>query len=307
VDQWLVGDAVAQIGGNGFVLSMVLSDKTVITTFKQASFTLNVIKSGNGEVNRSLDLLSYAMGTDVSLTAEPASGFRFMGWSGDAGGKDSPIMVTMDSAKTVVALFAAINPSDTDDDGILDAWEEDNFGGDPDVANETSDFDGDGVTDLDEFLLGTNPKRHNFRQPDAQIAVSTMKSLVSGGDVYDSEAGPAQLIDTKMARGTTKTFLVKVENDGNQTNSFLLTVPQSVPAGFTVKYFDGKINVTSQAASSSGYLINNLPPSGSKRIKVKVTVKAGARAGSAIEALLKAEHAEGPDVADAVRLKVMAK
>jgi hypothetical protein len=46
---------------------------------------------------------------------------------------------------------------DTDGDGILDAWETDQFG-DLDTADATSDFDLDGFRDYFEFLAGTNPK-----------------------------------------------------------------------------------------------------------------------------------------------------
>ncbi|MBK7997373.1 MAG: hypothetical protein IPK15_01225 [Verrucomicrobia bacterium] len=47
------------------------------------------------------------------------------------------------------------NP-DTDGDGMTDAWELDNFGT---LARDGSrDFDGDAVSDLKEFLAGTDPK-----------------------------------------------------------------------------------------------------------------------------------------------------
>lgn len=46
--------------------------------------------------------------------------------------------------------------SDSDSDGISDDWEISHFGS-LDVANATSDYDGNGVSDLIEFVGGTNP------------------------------------------------------------------------------------------------------------------------------------------------------
>jgi hypothetical protein len=49
---------------------------------------------------------------------------------------------------------------DTDRDGISDAWEREHFGN-LSSAKSTSDKDGDGVTDLNEFIAGTNPTDRN--------------------------------------------------------------------------------------------------------------------------------------------------
>ena len=46
--------------------------------------------------------------------------------------------------------------ADTDGDGIADAWERVEFG-DLTTANATSDNDHDGMTDLQEYLAGTDP------------------------------------------------------------------------------------------------------------------------------------------------------
>ncbi len=66
----------------------------------------------------------------------------------DGGLKDSQRMVL--TVKTI---------DDTDDDGMLDAWELEHFG--TLDRDGTGDFDGDGITDLDEFLNGTDPTAAN--------------------------------------------------------------------------------------------------------------------------------------------------
>src|SRR6185295_13072776 len=51
---------------------------------------------------------SYASGTVVTLTATPASGFQFAGWSGDLTGATNPATITMSANRTVTATFTAI-------------------------------------------------------------------------------------------------------------------------------------------------------------------------------------------------------
>lgn len=51
--------------------------------------------------------------------------------------------------------YAASNP-DTDGDGLFDTWEIDNFGSLTN-ANDATDSDGDFVSDLEEFIAGTQP------------------------------------------------------------------------------------------------------------------------------------------------------
>ena len=43
----------------------------------------------------------YALGEEVELTANPAPGYVFAGWSGDASGTSNPLPVTMDDDKNI--------------------------------------------------------------------------------------------------------------------------------------------------------------------------------------------------------------
>jgi len=75
-------------------------------TVTSYALTTTVAQSAGGSISRSPDASSYAPGTAVTLTASPASGYVFTGWSGALTGKKNPATVTMDADKNVTALFA---------------------------------------------------------------------------------------------------------------------------------------------------------------------------------------------------------
>ena len=56
---------------------------------------------------------TYSLGTTVTLTAAAAPGSRFIGWGGDATGTTNPITVTLDSDKSVRAVFELTTPIPT--------------------------------------------------------------------------------------------------------------------------------------------------------------------------------------------------
>lgn len=74
-------------------------------------FKLKTAVVGDGSVSVSPDKPSYAAGETVTLTAAPAAGYRFSGWSGDLTGTANPAQITMTSAKTVTAAFAPAPPN----------------------------------------------------------------------------------------------------------------------------------------------------------------------------------------------------
>jgi uncharacterized repeat protein (TIGR02543 family) len=75
------------------------------STSTNFSLTTNVSPSGGGSVSRSPNAATYASGTVVTLTATPASGYNFTGWSGDVTGTSTSVTVTMTANRTVTATF----------------------------------------------------------------------------------------------------------------------------------------------------------------------------------------------------------
>lgn len=77
--------------------------------------TLTVHIVGNGTVTKDPDRTTYTEGTTVELTATPAAGWVFSGWSGDLSGTDNPKTLTMDAHASVTATFNEPDPTDPAD------------------------------------------------------------------------------------------------------------------------------------------------------------------------------------------------
>ncbi len=91
-------------------ISLVMSqDRTVTASFAQVpQYALTVTIQGQGTVTPNGG--SYAEGTEVTVTAQPAEGWVFSGWSGDLSGGQSAGTVTMDGDKSVTAQFTEQSP-----------------------------------------------------------------------------------------------------------------------------------------------------------------------------------------------------
>lgn len=87
------------------------SNKTVTAVFDIPGYVLTtaVDPVGGGSITRNPDLPAYPAGSTVQLTAVPALGYVFVGWSGDGAGTANPLTITMDSDKNVTAHFALAN------------------------------------------------------------------------------------------------------------------------------------------------------------------------------------------------------
>jgi hypothetical protein len=88
----------ATINGNG----------TITAIFLQNSYGLTVTTVGSGDVSKSPDQASYLSGSIVTLTATPAAGWRFAGWSGDVTGSANPANVTVNKSSAATATFTRI-------------------------------------------------------------------------------------------------------------------------------------------------------------------------------------------------------
>ncbi|MGD9171267.1 MAG: cellulase family glycosylhydrolase, partial [Candidatus Thiodiazotropha sp.] len=69
------------------------------------TYTLTATSNGSGSVGLDPSGGSYQGGTVVQITAQPDTGWDFLGWSGDLDGDDNPASITMNSNITVTANF----------------------------------------------------------------------------------------------------------------------------------------------------------------------------------------------------------
>jgi hypothetical protein len=82
------------------------ADKSVFASFSSASqYTVTIQPTTGGSVTLSPPGGVYAAGTLVSVTAVPASGYRFGSWGGALSGTSNPTTLLVDANKTISASF----------------------------------------------------------------------------------------------------------------------------------------------------------------------------------------------------------
>ncbi|MEW6196883.1 MAG: Calx-beta domain-containing protein [Bacteroidota bacterium] len=100
--------------GTGNATITMDGNKSVTATFSKMQYTLVINRTGQGTVTSDIGGIfcgaacsaTYDVGTIVTLTATPDTDYQFDGWSGDASGTSSTIVITMDGNKTVNASFS---------------------------------------------------------------------------------------------------------------------------------------------------------------------------------------------------------
>jgi uncharacterized repeat protein (TIGR02543 family) len=85
------------------------ADDFTVTTSTPYALMVNVLGSGRVDLNPSGG--TYDAGAVVTLTATPAVGYQFAGWSGDLNGSTNPVTIMMTANKNVTAAFIASDGS----------------------------------------------------------------------------------------------------------------------------------------------------------------------------------------------------
>ena len=103
------GDATGSLNPLSVTMN---SNKNITANFTAVAntYTLNVA-AVNGSVLKVPSKTAYNSGEIVVLTATPAIGYTFTGWSGDATGSLNPLSVTMNADKNITANFTALLPN----------------------------------------------------------------------------------------------------------------------------------------------------------------------------------------------------
>ena len=83
----------------------ITGNMDVTANFAQEEYDLAVGIVGEGTVTKNPDQEVYNLGNSVGLTAVPADGWEFSGWTGDLTGSLTPKIIVMDGDKAVTATF----------------------------------------------------------------------------------------------------------------------------------------------------------------------------------------------------------
>ncbi len=157
----------------------------------------------------------------VSLVNGKFSGFAYsanVGW------------INLGDLTYYVQTLAFAQGPDTDGDGIPDAWEFKYFGN-LTTANALSDFDGDGVKDIDEYTAGTDPTTKD--NPIRITSVSSVPNTTNRDTTITFTSSPRRLYridqnDTLLAAWI-PTALGTFVPDVGSTTTKLVSIP--APAG----------------------------------------------------------------------------
>ena len=81
-------------------------NKNVEAVFEKKTYALSVNTNGDGTVTKDPDQTSYEHGTMVDLTANPATGWKFVEWTGGGtASSDNPQTITMSKDTSLTAVF----------------------------------------------------------------------------------------------------------------------------------------------------------------------------------------------------------
>ena len=86
-------------------------DYSITAEFIRLTSQLIINTRGEGHTMPAAGAHIYDRGARVEITAYPAAGYRFAGWTGDISGSLNPVAVTLDEDRTVTAVFIKTAPS----------------------------------------------------------------------------------------------------------------------------------------------------------------------------------------------------
>jgi type VI protein secretion system component Hcp len=132
-----------------------------------------------------------------------------------------------DGSEEIASLSLGLNQQDKDGDRMPDAWEN-YYGLAAGLNNATEDLDGDGLTDLQEFQLGTNPTS-------GDSPFSAAATIVPGDPnnieiSWDAVPGVAYVIE--WSPDLLQTFEPQGGNRVADTSAMKVRLPKSGPTGF---------------------------------------------------------------------------
>ena len=210
-------------------IALFMITTMLISACGPAQYTINTSVSPNGSGSVSPESGNYNEGTEVTLVAEPASGYRFDHWSGDAAGESSPVTIVLDTEKSVIANFVAqhmltvsANPASagtvTPDTGLFDEGATVSLTATPAPAYRFDHWSGD--------LSSTSSSVTVIIEQDMNVSAHFVILIPSYSDVLKTYPADADIC-------TNKTHVTGVNQDG----SWKIVIPSDTK----LKIVDGKL------------------------------------------------------------------
>ncbi|MDP0491275.1 MAG: DUF1800 family protein [Verrucomicrobiota bacterium JB023] len=156
--------------------------------------TFSLINQTSGET---VYTETYTTTPDATILDGSAVWGTFENGTGAAGLSSSSSLSAYLSATPLETLPAFVAHADQDDDGMPDQWETAHHLNPSDAADATDDEDGDGLTNREEYLRGTNPL---LADSDAD-SVSDLLELSRLSDPLDSDSVPPYLFSGGQFEG----------------------------------------------------------------------------------------------------------
>lgn len=236
---------------------------------QSSGYRLAVSTKGQGTVTRTPDSTSYSENTEVTLSATPAEGWVFSGWSGDASGNQNPLKVKISAATNITAKFVTEDGSeDLITNGTFeagsDSWTFNSWGGEGsgEVVN--------GEYKLTVATIGENYYDLQVVQPGIHLEKGKTYRVVF--DAYASENRVLN-INVGMPVDPYTTFLSKVINGANEVN--LTTTKKTCSFDFIMEeesYEDSRIEFSVGLFTPTVY-IDNVSLYEIKTVAARIPVK----------------------------------
>ncbi|MDI6788519.1 MAG: hypothetical protein QME51_09125, partial [Planctomycetota bacterium] len=122
-----------------------------------------------------------------------------------------------------------------------------------------------------------------------------------GDNIYNLDA-ISQTAQRSTLNNQTVSYLIRIQNDGNVSDTFSVSGSGSSVSGWTVSYYDGATDITAQV-TGSGYIISALSPTLYAVLRLEVTPSGGVPAGSALDIFITATPQNDPTKKDTVKAR----
>lgn len=317
----------------------VVHDATVIAEFEPAT-TLTMALDGPGVGTIADQYGSFPHCTSASdpcqqthpqnrsltFSAVPETGSVFMGWSGACTGTNPTCTFSMTSDRSLTATFSAMRSLTVSKGGagsgtVSSAPAGIDCGVDCDheylhgtgvtlsaAPDSSSVFSGWSVACTGKGqcmvpMTGATSVNASFApkksRPDGSISLGSGPFV--GNNVYNS-TGASQNRTAKGRRNRSKTFTVKVQNDGNYKQD-LLVLGSAASGAFTVRYMAGTTNATKKVVAGT-YKLAKVAPGATRSLKLIIGVKRSARIGAIKKVLISTIAATNALLRDTVKAQL---